>query len=102
MLFDIEKCIFCKSKLYNNGCNSYCNNYYCFNTFIIGQDLIEIRFNKNIFNFDKSEKKLFYSLNCANSNKIYLNSNIIYGIDFESFDDFYKKCNAIIKLELFQ
>lgn len=102
MLFNITNCIFCKSKLYNNNSNNYCNNYYCYSSFIIREDIVEIRFNKNIFNFNKSKKELFYSLNCKNSNTVHVNSNIIYDIDFESFDDFYKKCNTIIKLELFQ
>lgn len=94
MLFDIENCVFCKSKLYGTGLYLYCNNYFCYNKTIVYDLFIEIDFNGYTFSYDKEKSKFFYQVNN--------NENKIEGIDFSSYEEFYKACNSVLKLEMFQ
>lgn len=94
MLFDIKECVFCKSKLYKTRDFLYCNNYYCYNTTIIYESFIEISFNKKTFYYDKEKSEFFYQVND--------NENKIKGIAFSSYEEFFKACDSVLKLEMFQ
>lgn len=95
MIFDIKECVSCKSKLYVAGDDYfYCNNYYCYNTTIVYESFIEISFNKKTFYYDKEKSEFYYKIND--------NENKIKGIAFSSYEEFFKACNSVLKLEIFQ